>query len=66
MPCLLLHGAPGMGKTKLIEKFTRERQPSFDVITGETEMPLVSIQMPPEPMERDFYEELLAAWVQFW
>ena len=61
MPCVLLHGAPGMGKTKLQQKFARDNASKFDEITGVTEMPLVGIQMPPEPVERDFYEEILTA-----
>ena len=28
MPCLLIHGDSGMGKTMLIEKFTRKHLPS--------------------------------------
>jgi hypothetical protein len=40
MPCLVVYGATGMGKTRL---------------------PVVSIQMPPAPSERDLYEEILAA-----
>src|SRR5689334_13041218 len=59
MPCVLIYGAPGMGKTKLNEKFARDNQPKFDSSTGMTERPFVSMQLPPEPLERDFYDELL-------
>jgi hypothetical protein len=59
MPCLLLFGATGMGKTRLVEKFLRDHRSRFDEITGLTRLPVACIQMPPSPKERDFYEELL-------
>jgi len=59
MPCLLLFGATGMGKTRIIQKFLRDNRSSFDEITGTTRVPVAAIQMPPAPSERDFYEELL-------
>src|SRR5260370_42479967 len=59
MPCLLLFGATGMGKTHLIEKFLRDHRSRFDEFTGVTRLPVACIQMPPSPNERDFYEELL-------
>lgn len=34
MPCLLLYGDTGMGKTKIIRKFLRDHQPIFDRGTG--------------------------------
>ncbi|OAV50579.1 transposase [Rhizobium sp. WYCCWR10014] len=61
MPCLLLYGDTGMGKTKIIRKFLRDHQPSFDRGTGVTTMPVVAMQMPAEPVERDIYGELLNA-----
>jgi hypothetical protein len=61
MPCLLLYGDTGMGKTKIIRKFLREHPACFDEGTGITSMPVVAMQMPPEPVERDIYSELLAA-----
>jgi replication-associated recombination protein RarA len=61
MPCLLLYGATGMGKTKILRKFLRESPNTFDQRTGVTHMPIVSMQMPPEPEEKSFYEELLHA-----
>ena len=33
----------------------------FDPQRGTTHLPVVALQMPPSPQERDFYEELLAA-----
>jgi hypothetical protein len=59
MPCVLLFGATGMGKTRIIQKFLRDNRSSFDEITGTTRVPVAAIQMPPVPTERDFYEELL-------
>ncbi|MGR9285861.1 TniB family NTP-binding protein [Rhizobium johnstonii] len=59
MPCLLLYGDTGMGKTKIIRKFLRDHQPVFDRGTGVTSMPVVAMQMPAEPVERDVYGELL-------
>lgn len=61
MPCLLLYGDTGMGKTKIIRKFLRDHPASFDRGDGTTRMPVVAMQMPPEPLERDVYSELLSA-----
>lgn len=60
MPCLLIYGDTGMGKTKIIRKFLRDHPPSVDSVNGVTTMPVVAIQMPPEPIEHDLYAELLA------
>ena len=61
MPCLVLYGATGMGKTRIIQKFLRDNRTHFDKKLGRTRLPVVSIQMPPSPSERDLYEEILAA-----
>lgn len=61
MPCLLLTGAPGMGKTHIVQKFVRDHPPQFDAMTGTTRTRVASLQMPPEPLEKDFYDELLIA-----
>lgn len=61
MPCLLLYGDTGMGKTKIIRKFLRDHPAKFDSATGVTTMPVVAMQMPAEPLERDVYGELLNA-----
>jgi hypothetical protein len=37
----------------------RARQPLPDPQRGTTRLPVVALQMPPIPHERDFYEELL-------
>ncbi len=59
MPCLLLFGAIGMGKTKILRKFLRDHPPVFDNYIGVTKSGVVSMQMPPDPDEKAFYEELL-------
>jgi replication-associated recombination protein RarA len=59
MPALLLYGATGMGKTKILRKFCREYPHAFDRTVGISCMQIVSMQMPPEPDEKSFYGELL-------
>jgi hypothetical protein len=59
MPCLLLFGATGMGKTRIVQKFLREHRSSFDDRSGRTRLPVAVVQLPPTPTERHFYEELL-------
>ncbi|HEY2856893.1 MAG TPA: TniB family NTP-binding protein [Terracidiphilus sp.] len=61
MPCLLLTGAPGMGKTHIIQKFVRDHPCEFDAVTGTTRTRVAAMQMPPEPLEKDFYDEMLIA-----
>ena len=61
MPCLLLFGATGMGKTKILRKFIRDHPALFNSRTGVKGVLLVSMQMPPEPDEMAFYLQLLDA-----
>jgi hypothetical protein len=61
MPCLLIYGDTGMGKTKIVRKFEREHPPTFCQATGVTRHAVVVAQIPPEPVERDLYRELLAS-----
>jgi Bacterial TniB protein len=61
MPCLLVYGDTGMGKTKIVRKFERAHPPVFCQATGVTHRPVVVAQVPPEPVERDLYRELLAS-----
>jgi type II secretory pathway predicted ATPase ExeA len=61
MPCLLLYGATGMGKTKIIRKFVRDHPAVFDGQVGVLESSVVTMQMPPEPDEKSFYGELLGS-----
>lgn len=50
-----------MGKTHIIQKFVRDHPPVFDEIHSTTQVPVVAMQMPPEPLEQDFCEEFLMA-----
>jgi hypothetical protein len=59
MPCLVVYGSTGMGKTRIVQKFLRDNRAYFDNKLGRTRIPVLSIQMPPAPHERDFYEEIL-------
>ena len=59
MPALLMFGATGMGKTRIVQKFLRDNRSTFDEGTGVTRLPVAYVQMPPVPAEREFYEELL-------
>ena len=59
MPCLLLYGESGMGKTMIIEKFERMHPPQFDRSTGTESRPVVILQMPPGPDERRFFVRIL-------
>jgi hypothetical protein len=61
MPCLLIFGDTGMGKTKIVRKFERMHPPTFCQATGVTRRPVIVAQVPPEPVERDLYRELLAS-----
>jgi uncharacterized protein YjiS (DUF1127 family) len=61
MPCLLLFGATGMGKTKILKKFMRDHPMAFNSKTGINGIPLVALQMPPEPDEKAFYLQILNA-----
>lgn len=61
MPNLLLVGESGMGKTMIIEKFTRDHPSRFDNTTGRLHMPVVAVQMVSGPDETRFYRRILAA-----
>jgi hypothetical protein len=61
MPSLLLFGATGMGKTKILRKFMRDHPTSFNARTGINGVPIVAMQMPPDPDEKAFYLQLLNA-----
>jgi len=61
MPCLLVHGRTGMGKTMILRKFCREHPTVVDPHLGLARSPVVMMQLPPEPVEVSFYEELLGA-----
>ena len=57
MPCLLVHGRTGMGKTMILRKFCREHPTVVDPHLGLARSPVVMMQLPPEPVEVSFYEE---------
>ncbi|APT60165.1 MAG: transposase [Azospirillum brasilense] len=61
MPCLLIHGRTGMGKTMILRKFSRDHPRVVDPHLGLARIPVVLMQLPPEPSEVPFYEELLGA-----
>jgi hypothetical protein len=61
MPCLLVHGRTGMGKTMILKKFCRDHPRIVDPRLGLAQTPVVLMQLPPEPVEVPFYEELLGA-----
>ena len=50
-----------MGKTHIVQKFVRDHPSEFDAVTGATRTRVAAMQMPPEPLEKDFYDELLIA-----
>src|ERR1700676_667201 len=59
MPCMLLYGDSGMGKTMIHEKMERQHPNSYDDRRGIPFRPVVSVQMPPSPDERRFYTRML-------
>jgi len=61
MPCLLLHGTTGMGKTRILQKFLRSNPAVFNETTGYTRLCVAAIQMPPHPNEMHLYEEILVS-----
>jgi hypothetical protein len=61
MPCLLVFGKTGMGKSHIVQRFAEENPPRFDPKTGVSTIPVVAVQLPPEPTESEFYDEILGA-----
>jgi replication-associated recombination protein RarA len=59
MPCMLLYGDSGMGKTMILEKMERQHPKSYDERSGITKRPVLIIQMPASPEERRFYTRIL-------
>lgn len=59
MPCLLVHGDSGMGKSMIIEKFKRAHPPIYDRSSGVERHPVIVMEMPAAPSQRRFYAELL-------
>ena len=61
MPCLVLYGDSGMGKTMIVEKFERMHPAHHDKNIGTETRPVVIFQMPPCPDERRFFVRILNA-----
>lgn len=60
MPCLLVYGDSGIGKTMVIEKFTRQNAARiYDAHNGVQKRAILTVQMPPSPDERRFYAKIL-------
>ena len=55
------YGLPGMGKTKILQKFLRDHPFSVDETQGVSRMNVIGIRMPSDADERSFYEEVLGA-----
>ena len=58
---MLLYGLPGMGKTKILQKFLRDHPSSFDEVKGVSRIKVIGVQMPPDADEKSLYEEILGA-----
>jgi type II secretory pathway predicted ATPase ExeA len=61
MPCLLLYGESGMGKTMLVEKFERMHPRRHDRKTGIESRPVMIVQFPSGPDERRLFARILRA-----
>lgn len=61
MPCVLIYGASGMGKTKILEKFSRDHGAVAGKRSSRPAQPIVSIQMPTVTEEAEFLKEILMA-----
>jgi Bacterial TniB protein len=59
MPCMLLYGDSGMGKSMILEKMERQHPRSYDQRRGITKRPVVIVQMPSSPDQRRFYTRIL-------
>ncbi|MDH5537687.1 MAG: TniB family NTP-binding protein [Betaproteobacteria bacterium] len=61
MPCLLIYGDSGMGKTMIVEKFKRAHRPFFEPQRGIEHIDVLAVQMPPVPSQSRFYGQILQA-----
>lgn len=59
MPCLLIYGQTGMGKSRIVERFESENPRGFNDVTGTARIPVVAVQLPPQPTDGEFYGEVL-------
>lgn len=61
MPCMLIFGDSGMGKSMIVEKFRRAHLPVYDHQQGIERLEILAIQMPAIPSQARFYGEILMA-----
>ena len=61
MPCLLIYGDSGMGKTMIIEKLKRTHRPEYDRQRRAMKLDILAVQMPAKPSEARFYGQILKA-----
>lgn len=59
MPCLLVYGRSGMGKSMALERFKKSHPAAFNKAEGTTVRPVVVFQLPKEPDEERFWDQLL-------
>lgn len=59
MPCLLIYGQAGVGKTAIIAKFLKAHAAEFEEKDGIVRQPVLAIEMPPNPEQKRFYHLVL-------
>src|ERR1700730_11731531 len=57
MPCMLIYGVSGTGKTMLLEKFQRDHLKTCEERSGRRT--IVSAELPPVPLLRSLYAEII-------
>ena len=57
MPCMLIYGVSGAGKTMLLEKFQRDHLKTCEERSGRRTV--VSAELPPVPLLRSLYAEII-------
>lgn len=61
MPCLFIGGEPGMGTSRIAEKFVRDFPTAFNEGTGATVQPALFVEIPDDPNPDAMREEIFAA-----
>ena len=61
MPCLLIVGRSGMGKTMLLERFCRQHDVRWEAERLREHTPVLSVVIRPQPTVRRFYAQLLSS-----
>ncbi len=59
MPCLLICGSTDMGKSEILKRFETQHPAGYDKRRGVSQIPVVRVEMVPEPLEADFYLQIL-------